>query len=90
MKYKKYGKKSYKRKKNYDNRLQGLAVEVRNNNVDLALKKLKKKIKDSNLMMDLKERQYYKKKSTKRRERLNKVKSRIKYQVLKEKESKKY
>ena len=78
-----------RKKKNFRKRpkkeLQGLMVEVWDNNVEFAIKKLKKKVKNSNLMMDLKERQYYAKPSEERRERINRVKSRIKYQNLKEK-----
>ena len=62
----------------------GLRVEVKNNNVDFALRKFKRMVKNSNIMMDLKERQYYTKPSVKRREKINKVKSRIKYQKIKE------
>ena len=61
----------------------GLRVEVYNNNVDVALKKFKKIVKNSNIMMELKEKQYYTKPSEKRREKINKIRSRIKYQNLK-------
>ena len=78
------------RKRPKEKRMTGLKVEVYNNNVDSALRIFKKKVKNSNLMMDLKEKQYYKKKSSIKREKINKIKSRIKYQILKEKESKNY
>ena len=39
--------------------MNGLRVEVYNNNVDMALRKLKKKLKDSNLFLELKKRNYY-------------------------------
>jgi len=71
------------RKKPKDNSL-GLSVTVYNDNVDMALKKLKKKVKNDGLLLLLKERQYYKKKSELKREKKNKIKSRIKYQNVKE------
>ena len=73
----------YRRRKKKDDSCTGLAVKVYNNNVDGALRKFKKMIKESKLMVELKERQYYTKPSEKRREKANKIKSRIKYQNLK-------
>ena len=64
--------------------MNGLRVDVKNNNIEFALKKFKRIVKDSNLMLELKEKQYYKKKSSIRREKINKVKSRAKYQKLKD------
>ena len=46
----------------------GLRVEVKNNNVEFALKKFKKMVKNSDLMLELKKRTYYEKPSKKRRE----------------------
>ena len=43
-------------------------VKVHNNNVDRALSKLKKQVKETKLMVELREREFYKKKSTKRKE----------------------
>ena len=40
-----------------------LEVKVKKNNVEFALRLLKRKIKDSGLMVELRERQYYKKPS---------------------------
>ena len=84
-----------KRRKNFrrkpkEKKMNGLQVDVYNNNVDGALRKLKKIIKNSNIMMDLKEKQYYIKPSEKRRQRINKVKSRMKYQKLKDNSTKKH
>ena len=62
----------------------GLRVEVKNNNVEFALKKLKRMVKDSNLMLELKKRTYYEKPSKKRRETKNLQKLRYKYQEKKE------
>tara|TARA_B100000886_G_scaffold218805_1_gene151878 strand:+ start:2710 stop:2907 length:198 start_codon:yes stop_codon:yes gene_type:complete len=44
-----------------------MEVQVRNNNVEKALRQLKRKIKKSGLLIELKERQYYQKPSEKKR-----------------------
>ena len=82
-----------KKRKNFrgktkEKKMTGLRVEVYNNNVDSALRTFKRKVKNSNIMLDLKERQYYKKKSVLRREKINKIRSRIKYQKIKDNEQK--
>ena len=43
-----------------------MEVQVRNNNVEKALRQLKRKIKKSGLLIELKERQYYQKPSEKK------------------------
>jgi small subunit ribosomal protein S21 len=63
----------------------GLSVKVYNNNVESALKKFKRMVKDSGLMLDLKKKSYYEKPSKKRREKKNLQKLRYKYKNLKEK-----
>ena len=63
----------------------GLAVKVYNNNVEVALKKLKKKIKDSNLFLDLKKKSYFEKPSKVKREKRNLAIARQRYQQKKEK-----
>ena len=85
----KYKKKFNKKRKPRQKRMEGLQVEVYNNNVEGALKVLKKKVKESNLFLDLKKKSYYKKKSEILREKRNLSKLRNKYQVIKEKEPKK-
>ena len=65
----------------------GLSVTVFNNNVDGALKVLKRKIKDSNLFIDLREKEYYTKPSEKKRHKRNLAKLRNKYKVEKDKKS---
>ena len=54
-----------------------MQVKVKHNNIDGALRILKRKIKDSGLMVELRERQYYKKPSQKRSEerKLGKVRN---------------
>ena len=69
-----------RKKKRNNNR--GLYVEVIDNNVDLALKQLKQRVKDSNLMIELKERAYYQKTSAKRRHVKNLAKLRTKYKKM--------
>ena len=45
-----------------------LYVKVYNNNIEKALSKFKKQVKESKLLVELRERAYYTKKSTKRKE----------------------
>ena len=62
----------------------GLYVDVRNNNIEGALKKFKRMVKDSNLMIELREKSFYEKPSEKRRREKNLAKSRQRYKTLKE------
>ena len=68
-------------------KMRGLYVDVYNNNVEKSLKIFKRKVKDSELMVELKERSYYEKPSDKRRKKKNLAKSRQKYQQMKENEA---
>ena len=77
-------KRKYFRKKPKVNRMEGLQVDVYNNNVDKALRILKKKVKDANLFFDLKKKAYYEKPSKVRRQKKNLAKLRNKYKNLKE------
>ena len=61
-------KKGY-RKRVKHNDPPGLAVTVENNNVEGAIKRFKRKVKDSQMMLELQERSYYKKPSELRREK---------------------
>ena len=79
----KYKKKFHKRKPK-ERQMRGLSVPVYNNNVELALKKLKKKVKDSNLFLELKRKSYFEKPSKVRREKRNLAKLRNKYATQKE------
>ena len=78
------------RKKSEEKKMSGLSLEVHNNNIEAALRTFKRKVKNSNLFLTLKEKQYHKKKSVLRREKINKLKSRVKYQALKDQEKKNY
>ena len=62
----------------------GLRVDVKYNNVEWALKKLKRMVKDSGQILELKKRTYYEKPSTKRRHTKNLQKLRYKYKNQKE------
>ena len=62
----------------------GLRVDVRGNNVEWALKKMKRMVKDSGMMLELKKRSYYKKKSAEKREKKNLQALRHKYNEEKE------
>ena len=77
------------RKKPKDNSI-GLSVKVYNNNVDGALRILKKKVKDANLFLDLRKKEYYTKPSEIKRHKKNLAKLRTKYAVEKEKAEKNY
>ena len=73
----------YKKKKEK----KGLRVDVRNNNVEGALKIFKRMVKNSGMILELKKRSYYKKKSEEKREKKNMAKLRNKYNNQKEKNS---
>ena len=74
------------RKRHKDN-AQGLSVTVYNNNVEEALKRFKRKVKNSDIMQDLRKKEYFVKKSVLKRERKNLAKLRNHYKTLKEKQN---
>tara|TARA_Y100000004_G_scaffold190804_1_gene248497 strand:- start:562 stop:810 length:249 start_codon:yes stop_codon:yes gene_type:complete len=76
-------RRNFKKKRRRDN-AEGLSVTVFNNNVEEALKRLKKKVKNSNIMQDLREKQYYIKPSELNRQKKNLQKLRYKYKNKKE------
>lgn len=45
----------------------GVAVEVRDGNIEKALRKLKRKVKDAGILQEVKDRQFYVKKSERKR-----------------------
>ena len=63
----------------------GLRIDVKYNNVEWALKKLKRMVKDSGMILELKKKSYYKKPSAEKREKKNMAKLRNKYNNEKEK-----
>lgn len=52
---------------NQEDNFKGLRVDVHNNDVNKALRKLKKKIAEDGILQDLRKREYYESKGTKRR-----------------------
>ena len=70
-------KKNFRKKRPKDNAV-GLSVTVFNNNVDGALRILKKKVKNANLFLDLRDKEYYTKPSEKKRHKRNLAKLRNK------------
>ena len=84
MGYQKRGyKKKYNKRKPREREMRGLCVDVRDNNVEFALKLLKRKLKKENWILELRKHEYYRKPSEIRREKKNKQKIRYKYQNLK-------
>jgi ribosomal protein S21 len=67
-----YNKGGGKKQYNRDNRLQGMSVKVFDNNIEKALRKLKKMVKESKLLVELKDRQFFIKKSEKKRNKRKK------------------
>ena len=76
----------FKKKRRPKDNSVGLSVKVYDNNIEEALRRFKRKVKDSNLMVDIKEKQYYQKPSDVRREKKSKAILREKYRIIKEKE----
>ena len=76
------------RKKRPKKEQQGLMVEVWDNNVEKAIRIFKKKVKESNIMLDLRKKSYYEKPSKLRREKKNLAILRNKYKH--EKDEKNY
>ena len=62
----------------------GLRVDVKYNNVEWALKKLKRMVKDSGQILELKKRDYYHKPSAEKREKKSAQAARYRYQALKD------
>ena len=56
-------------------------VKVYNNNIEKALSKFKKKVKESKLLVELREREFYTKKSLKRKEKIANAKLRRKNRI---------
>ena len=78
-------RKNFRKKPKDDSK--GLSVTVFNNNVDGALRILKKKVKEANLFQDLRDKEYYTKPSEIKRHKRNLAKLRNKYAVEKEKKN---
>mgnify|MGYP003130661032 CR=1 FL=1 len=77
----------YKKRITKNQLITGTKVIVKNGKIELALKKFKNKVKDAEIMLELRDRQFYKKKSDKQREKRNLIKLRHKYRKQKEQNS---
>lgn len=62
----------------YENPLKGSTVYVRNDNVEQAIRKLKKKMQDSGLIQELRDRESYEKPTTKKKRKAGAAKNRWK------------
>lgn len=67
--------------------ISGMRVEVRNNDVNKALRRLKKKLAEDGIMQDLRNREYYESKGTKRRKAKEAAIRRYKKQRSKEQDN---
>jgi len=67
--------------------MQGLYVEVRNNDVNKALRKFKKKVAEYGILQDLRKREYFESKGTKRRLEKQAAIRRFKKKRLKEQDN---
>lgn len=62
----------------YDNPLKGSTVYVRNDNVEQAMRKFKKKMQDSGLLQELRDREFYEKPTATRKKKASAAKNRWK------------
>ena len=62
----------------FENSMKGSTVYVRNDNVEQAMRKFKKKIQDSGLLLDLRARESYEKPTTKKKRKAAAAKNRWK------------
>lgn len=60
----------------YDNSLRGSVVYVKNDNVEQAIRKLKKKVQDTGLLQELRDRESYEKPTTERKRKKSAAKNR--------------
>ena len=60
----------------FENSMKGSTVYVRNDNVEQAMRKFKKKIQDSGLLLDLRAREAYEKPTTKKKRKAAAAKNR--------------
>ena len=57
-------------------------IKVYNNNVEKALSKLKKEVKETKLLVELRQREFYQKPSDKKREKRAKARLRMKKNII--------
>ena len=73
----------------YENPLKGSTVYVRNDNVEQAMRKFKKKMQDSGLLQELRDREFYEKPTATRKKKASAAKNRWKKKVQSQKLPKK-
>jgi small subunit ribosomal protein S21 len=69
----------------YENPLKGSTVYVRNENVEQAMRKFKKKMQDSGLLQELRDREHYEKPTAARKKKASAAKNRWKKKVQSQK-----
>jgi small subunit ribosomal protein S21 len=69
----------------FENSLKGSTVYVKNDNVEQAMRKFKKKIQDSGLLLDMRARECYEKPTTERKRKAAAAKNRWKKKVQSQK-----
>ena len=62
----------------YENPLKGSTVYVRNDNVEQAMRKFKKRMQDSGLLQELRDREFYEKPTATRKKKASAAKNRWK------------
>jgi small subunit ribosomal protein S21 len=69
----------------FENSLKGSTVYVKNDNVEQAMRKFKKKMQDSGLLQDLRDREFYEKPTATRKKKASAAKNRWKKKVQSQK-----
>ena len=69
----------------YENPLKGSTVYVRNDNVEQAMRKFKKKMMDSGLLQELRDREHYEKPTATRKKKASAAKNRWKKKLQSQK-----
>jgi small subunit ribosomal protein S21 len=69
----------------YDNPLKGSTVYVKNDNVEQAMRKFKKKMQDCGLLQELRDREHYEKPTATRKKKASAAKNRWKKKVASQK-----
>jgi small subunit ribosomal protein S21 len=69
----------------YENPLKGSTVYVKNDNVEAAMRKFKKKMMDSGLLQELRDREHYEKPTATRKKKASAAKNRWKKKVASQK-----
>ncbi len=69
----------------FENSLKGSTVYVRNDNVEQAMRKFKKKMQDSGLLQELRDREFYEKPTATRKKKASAAKNRWKKKVQSQK-----